>query len=110
MLQKHNADINSMSVFGNSRSHLKSKKGQSTIQVVPRYRSESTKHYPGLTIDPIRRDNVPVLSEDIVEREKVAKAETERKKKYVGLAYNKGNYVYLGENPDPEIIKSLGRK
>lgn len=43
------------------------------------------------------------------ERKMLAAAETERKKKQVGVLYNKGGYQFIGDAP-PEIIRGLGRK
>lgn len=50
-----------------------------------------------------------VLDEDMLERERLANIEIEKKKKCVGLLYNKGTYGYIGDAPE-EIIKNLGKK
>jgi hypothetical protein len=46
-------------------------------------------------------------SGELAERESKALEEIERKKKRVGIAYNKGNYVYISDGFDP---KDLGKK
>lgn len=56
-------------------------------------------------VEPLRM----LPEEEYKQREAVAKAETERKKKQVAPMWNKGGLQYIGDAP-PEIIETLGRK
>ena len=47
-------------------------------------------------------------SEEMQERERIAKVRSEEMKKMIAPLYSKGPYQYIGE--DPEIIKNLGKK
>ena len=112
-LKKHKEELERMSLFGSSRNFLNNVKTKAKPDTFVLNRRVFENKYPS-NIDYLKNKletKLPtVYEDDMAVREEIAQAEIERKKKYVGLAYNKGNYVYLGENPDPEIIKSLGRK
>lgn len=46
---------------------------------------------------------------DWEQRERLAKEESDRRKKMVAPAYNKGAYQYIGDAP-PEVVQTMGRK
>lgn len=47
-------------------------------------------------------------NEEMIERERIAKLQSEELKKQTAPLYNKGPYQYIGT--DPDIIKNLGKK
>lgn len=47
-------------------------------------------------------------SDEMIERERIARLHSEELKKQTAPLYNKGPYQFIGE--DPEIIKNLGKK
>lgn len=64
-----------------------------------------TPNYPSL----VSVSNSPVkvkpkLSPEMEERERLARQETERKKKRVAVLYNKGAYQYISDEMDPTTI------
>ena len=69
------------------------------------------KEIPSLGIgSPVKVEHRKRYSGEMAEREKKAQEEIERKKKRVAPMGNKMAYQYIGDNPDPEILKGLGRK
>lgn len=55
----------------------------------------------------VAREAKPTLSPEMLQREKIAQAEIERKKKRIGVLYNKGAYQYISDGMD---LTTLGKK
>lgn len=64
-------------------------------------RGSTTNHIPSRLEMPVHKTKEQVrLSEEMLERERIAQAEIERKKKCVAPAFNKGGYIYISSKED----------
>lgn len=102
-------------LFGNSRKYLIGKGSNTKKKVelsppIPSWATTSSQYQSVITNAPINNTKPIEYDEEMLEREKAAQEEIARKKTRVGILYNKGGYGYLGEEPDPEILKGLGKK
>lgn len=110
---KHEKYISELKLGGNPNKYGKAKPSKKVVQLspeIPSWATELKKFKSVETNSPINNDAPIVYEGELAEREVKARQELERKKQFVAVAYNKGGYVYLGENPPEEIVKSIGKK
>lgn len=78
-----------------------------TPSIGPAFRRGDVSHIKSVTPTPVKQaTEQPVLSAEMQERERIAQAEIERKKKCTAPAYNKGAYQYVASE---EVAKDVGR-
>lgn len=74
-------------------------------------RNDGNKSIPSKPLsDPKPRTRTEIYTDEMLLRDRAAKAEAERRKQMCVPLYNKGPVQYIGTDVDPEIIKGLGRK
>lgn len=112
--KKHQQYITNMKLGGNPNKYGKSNTYKKpNIELSPSIPAWATtlSEYKSIETNKPINNAIPVRYEDeFAIREEIALKEKERKKQFVAVAYNKGGYVYLGENPPDEIVKSIGKK
>jgi hypothetical protein len=92
----------------------KSKLGGSWNMPVENVRASmrSTAHIKSATIEAVsakQEKYINTLTPEMAEREKKAQEQLQEKFKRVAPMH-KSNYIYLGDNPDETLVKSLGKK
>lgn len=70
------------------------------------YRRNDVSHIPSKLSMTVKQHPIRELNEDMLERERIAQVEIERKKKCTAPAYNKGAYQYVATE---EQAKDVGR-
>lgn len=83
---------------------IKTKKPAKDLDVVYR---QDVSPYKSLTTVPDDLQDSIFVEEGLEERDAIAKAEIEKKKKRVGVLFNKGGLMYITEEFD---LKDLGKK